>query len=98
MIEDLGPADLRSDRAWRTLEAKLRPFVARRVREADVDDVVQEIFLRIQRGLPSLRDEQRFGPWVYRLARSAIVDHARVVARHQQVVSDPPERPDPHPP
>lgn len=68
---------------WRDLDAKLRPFVARRVRAAaDVDDVVQDVFLRMQRALPGLRDEERFGPWVYQVARSAIADHQRAVARH----------------
>lgn len=69
---------------WQELESKLRPFVARRVpSRADVDDVVQEVFLRMQRGLPDLRDEQRFGPWVYQIARSAIVDHQRTLAKHR---------------
>jgi RNA polymerase sigma-70 factor (ECF subfamily) len=68
--------------AWRDLEARLRPFIARRVRaEADVDDVVQDVFLRMQRGLAGLRDEERFGPWVYQVARSAIIDHLRRSAR-----------------
>jgi len=74
---------LGGEAGWRELEAKLRPFVARRVRsEADVDDVVQEVFSRILRGLASLRDDQRFGPWVYQVARSAIADHRRAAARH----------------
>lgn len=69
--------------AWRDLEAKLRPFIARRVRaEADVDDVVQDVFLRMQRGLAELRDDDRFGPWVYQVARSAVADHHRRAARH----------------
>ncbi len=69
---------------WRDLEAKLRPFVARRVRsETDVDDVVQDVFLRMQRGLAGLRDEERFGPWVYQVARNAIVDHQRAAAKHR---------------
>lgn len=70
--------------AWRDLEAKLRPFIARRVRApSDVDDVVQDVFLRMQRGLGGLRDEERFGPWVYQVARSAIVDHLRAAVRHR---------------
>lgn len=93
MIETVAPADLAGDRGWRELEAELRPFVARRVPPSDVDDVVQEVFLRIQRGLPSLRDEQRFGPWVYQVARSAIIDHARSAARHPRTASEPPEQP-----
>lgn len=75
--------------AWRELEAKLRPFIARRVRsEIDVDDIVQDVFLRMQRGLAGLRDEDRFGPWVYQVARSAIVDHQRVAAKHRVVDAD----------
>ncbi|HYO96532.1 MAG TPA: sigma factor, partial [Polyangiaceae bacterium] len=61
--------------AWRELAASLRPFIGRRVRStADVDDVVQEVFLRMQRGLGTLRDEDRYGAWVYKIARSAIAD------------------------
>lgn len=67
--------------AWRELEQKLRPFVARRVRGVDAEDVLQDIFLRMQRGLCQLRDEQRFGPWVYQVARNAILDHQRTVQR-----------------
>lgn len=68
---------------WTDLDAKLRPFVARRVRSAsDVDDVVQNVFLRVQRGLSDLRDDERFGPWVYQVARSAIADHHRGSRRH----------------
>jgi RNA polymerase sigma-70 factor, ECF subfamily len=67
---------------WRSLEASLRPFIARRVAADDVDDVVQDVFVRIQRGVSSLRDEERFGPWVYQIARSAVAEHRRVAARH----------------
>src|SRR5882724_10953861 len=69
--------------AWRELEARLRPYVARRVRgPADVDDVVQDVFVRMQRGLLGLRDGERFGGWVYRIAEHAVADHLRSRARH----------------
>ena len=59
--------------AWKDLDAKLRPFIARRVRSPmDVDDVVQDVFLRMQRAVSGLRDDERFGPWVYQVTRSAI--------------------------
>ncbi len=71
---------------WRELAEQLRPFVARRLdASADVDDVLQEVFLRLQRGAEGLRDDQRFGPWVYRITRNAIVDHQRARARHPVV-------------
>jgi RNA polymerase sigma-70 factor (ECF subfamily) len=77
--------------AHRELETRLRPYVARRVSApADVDDVMQDVFLRMQRGLGGLREEDRFGPWVYAVARSAIADHRRARSRHPvaEVVTD----------
>jgi RNA polymerase sigma-70 factor (ECF subfamily) len=39
----------------------------------------------MQRGLSGLHDEERFGPWVYQIARNAIVDHRRGSAKHRVV-------------
>jgi RNA polymerase sigma-70 factor, ECF subfamily len=66
---------------WKQLTERLREFVGRRVPESDAGDVVQDALLRIARGLPDLRDDDRFGPWVYRVTRSAIGDHLRSRAR-----------------
>lgn len=75
--------------AWKDLDAKLRPFVARRVRSGtDVDDVVQDVFLRMQRAVATLRDDERFGPWVYQVTRSAIADHHRAAARQPVAESE----------
>ncbi|NUP07456.1 MAG: sigma-70 family RNA polymerase sigma factor [Polyangiaceae bacterium] len=78
--------------AWTDLDEKLRPFVARRVRSVDVEDVIQNIYLRMQRGLADLRDDERFGPWVYQLARSAVADHHRAALRHPSTDAEPPEQ------
>ncbi len=86
MTQSCGP-DLRD--AWRDLDAKLRPFVARRVAsKTDVDDVLQNVFLHMQRGLAGLNDEERFGPWMYQLTRNAIADHHRTHARHPIAADD----------
>ena len=68
--------------AWKELERHLRPYLARRVASsADIDDLLQDIFVRLHQSAASLRDEERFGGWVYRIAHSAIVDRARRRAR-----------------
>lgn len=67
---------------WSEVDVRLRPFVARRVSPPDVDDVMQDVYLRLQRGLGALRDEQRMGAWLHQVARSAIADHGRARARH----------------
>ncbi len=82
--------------AYRDLEARLRPFVARRVSApSEVDDVLQDVFLRMQRSLSDLRDDERFGPWVYKVARSAISENRRARARHPLVADEPVEAIDP---
>ena len=87
-------ADMRC--AYRDIEARLRPFVARRVSApSEVDDVLQDVFLRMQRSLKDLRDEERFGPWVYQVARSAIAEHRRTRARHPLPSTEPTEPVDP---
>ena len=71
-----------SEVAWSEVATRLRPFVAKRVAAADVDDVLQDVLLRMHRGIASLADEQRFTGWMYQVARSAIAEHARTRARH----------------
>jgi RNA polymerase sigma-70 factor, ECF subfamily len=84
--------------AYRELESRLRPFVARRVSaHTEVDDVMQDVFLRMQRCLADLRDEERFGPWVYQVARSAIAEHRRSRARHPLATGEPPDIAEPQP-
>lgn len=69
--------------SWDELATRLRPFIRRRVAsEPDADDVLQDVLLRVHRGLPSLHDEDRFGPWMYRIARTTIADHLRGRLRH----------------
>ena len=68
--------------AWKELERHLRPYLARRVASpADIDDLLQDIFVRMHQGLSTLEDDERFGGWVYRIANNAIVDKARQRAR-----------------
>ena len=74
--------------AHRELEERLRSFVARRVPKSDVDDVLQNVFLRAQRALADLRGEERFGAWMYRVARSAIAESHRQRSRHPILDAD----------
>ncbi|SRR6266498_3548770 len=66
---------------WTELRERLQGFVALRVSPANAEDVLQDALLRIQRGLPDLRESDRLGPWIYRVTRSAIADHLRARTR-----------------
>ena len=52
-------------------------MVRRRVPAADTDDVAQEVFLRLHRAAPTLRDEQRAQAFVLGIARHTIADYYR---------------------
>jgi RNA polymerase sigma-70 factor (ECF subfamily) len=67
---------------WQDVAAQLRPFLVRRVDAAELDDVLQDVLVRVQRGLPGLRDEERFTSWLFQIARSSIAEHRRTRARH----------------
>ena len=46
-------------------------------RPTTFDDITQEALLRLYRGARDLRDEPALEGWMYRIARSAIIDHYR---------------------
>ena len=77
-----------SELPWEELHGNLRAFISRRVRNpADVDDLVQRVFLQIVKGLPSLRDVERLHAWVYRTARNVIIDYYRSPTVRREVAS-----------
>jgi RNA polymerase sigma-70 factor, ECF subfamily len=74
------------DRA-RELRELLVPFISKRVDPQDVEDVLQNVFVRIQRSLGDLRDSDKLVPWGYQIARNVIVDHTRraTVRKHEEL-------------
>ena len=69
---------------WRAFESQLRGYAARRVKESELDDVVQETFLRIHRALESGTEVRDLRGWVFQVLRSAIADHHRRRARSRE--------------
>jgi RNA polymerase sigma factor (sigma-70 family) len=59
-----------------------------RMLDADrADDVTQEIWLAVVRGLPRLREPARFTPWLFAIARRSVVDRLRTeYAREQETL------------
>jgi RNA polymerase sigma-70 factor (ECF subfamily) len=63
---------------WRKLNSRLRQFVRSRIAShADVDDILQDVFLSIHRKLGSLQQTDRLESWVFQIARNAIADYYR---------------------
>ena len=62
---------------WQDVAARLQPYIARRVAPSDVDDVLQDVLLRMRRGLGALRDDDRLTGWMFRIAGNAIAERGR---------------------
>lgn len=66
------------ERIWETLASQLRSFIRSRVRDhAAAEDILQDIFVKVHRKLPSLKAGERIEAWVWRITRNAIADHFR---------------------
>jgi RNA polymerase sigma-70 factor (ECF subfamily) len=72
------PARDGTERLWRDHHAELRAFLRRRVADPGLaEDLLQTVFLKAHAGLGSLADPSRGRPWLYRIARNAVIDHLR---------------------
>ena len=71
---------------WAAVQAGLRAFVAKRVADgAAVDDILQEVFLRMHEKIDRVKDPRRIVSWMYQVTRHAIVDYYRAPQRRREV-------------
>ena len=63
---------------WEQFNQQLRAFIRRRVSDpSDVDDLLQEVFLKIHTHIDTLQNDDRLAAWLYQITRNTIVDHYR---------------------
>jgi RNA polymerase sigma factor (sigma-70 family) len=51
-----------------------------------IDDVMQEVFTRVWRQLPALREVERFRPWLLQICRRTLIDQHRRAARSPRLL------------
>jgi RNA polymerase sigma-70 factor, ECF subfamily len=74
---------------WLEFRERLAAFVSRRVSNpADVDDIVQWVFLRMHQSLGQIRQGDRIHAWLYSTARRAIADYYRSSRRREVAAGD----------
>lgn len=62
---------------YRSYQAKVRGTLYRLSDQHHLDDLVQEVFLRVWQGLPKLREPSYFSTWLYRITCHVAADHRR---------------------
>ena len=67
-----------TDRIWNEHADQLRGFIYRRIPDPSiVDDLVQEVFLKVQSKVATLKDETRLQSWLYQITRNTMMDYFR---------------------
>jgi Sigma-70 region 2 len=73
---------------WTATRSRLLGFIAARVdSEADAEDLVQNVLMKMARGLNSVEHIERIEAWAYRIARNEIADEYRRRRRHNTAVA-----------
>jgi len=63
---------------WHEFAEKLGQFIRARVNDpASAEDILQDVFVKIQARLDQLKDPAKLQSWIYLIARNAIIDHYR---------------------
>jgi len=63
---------------WHEFAVKLGQFIRSRVADpATAEDILQDVFVKIQARLDTVEDPAKLQGWLYLIARNAIIDHYR---------------------
>ncbi|MFC4588705.1 RNA polymerase sigma factor [Sphaerisporangium corydalis] len=77
----------------RTWHAPVWTYVRRMLDAERADDVAQEVWLAVLRGLPRLKEPARFAPWLFMIARRAVANRLREEYRLAATAPEPEEGP-----
>ena len=71
---------------WNQLHRGLRAFIAKRVaNEAEIEDILQEVLVRVHQHAQNIREPERMVSWVFQITRNAIIDYYRSTGRRREL-------------
>ena len=62
---------------WFEYHKKLSAFIRNRVSDDVVDDLLQDVFVKIHTRMDSLKDDTKLESWLYQITRNAVIDYYR---------------------
>ncbi len=75
--------------SWLSVHNDLKRFIFSRTRnDADTEDILHDVFLKVHNNIGSLKDRDKLRPWIYQITRNLITDHFR--NREQMVFREDP--------
>jgi len=63
---------------WTDLHQELNSFILSKVKDVEItNDILQDIFLKIQMNIHTLNDSSKLTSWVYQITRNTVTDYFR---------------------
>ncbi|MCB2294533.1 RNA polymerase sigma factor SigZ [Clostridium algoriphilum] len=70
--------DIKVPSLWEEFSIPLKKFISKRIsNQQDNEDILQEVFLKINSNIVTLKDKQKLHAWIYRIAKNTIIDFYR---------------------
>lgn len=70
--------DPRVQQLWSEFHQKLANFIRNRIADREAaNDILQDVFLKVQLHLPQLKDSTKLTAWVFQITRNTITDYYR---------------------
>lgn len=71
---------------WNQMHEQLRQFIATRVTDKTaVDDILQDVFIKLQTQLHQLKNDSKTTSWIYQITRNVLVDYYRQQKKERQL-------------
>jgi RNA polymerase sigma-70 factor (ECF subfamily) len=68
---------------YQEFQPKILNYLSRLLGDQEAEDIVQEVFTRVSRGLDSFKGQSKLSTWIYRIATNTAIDKLRSPAhRH----------------
>jgi RNA polymerase sigma-70 factor (ECF subfamily) len=82
-----------SDKAFRKIVEYHHPMVYAVVRgilggRPDIEDVIQDVFIKVYRGLPAFRGDAKLSSWIYQIARNEALSAVRKVVPARESIDE----------
>ena len=68
----------KTEAIWTVFSDQLKQFILSRMADKSfVDDILQDVFVKIHAHIETLKDDTKIESWVYQITRNTIIDHYR---------------------
>ncbi len=66
-----------TEEIWHEYHNKLASWIRSRVTEDTVDDLLQDVFIKIHSRIDSLKENTKLEHWLYKITRNTVIDYYR---------------------